>query len=242
MGSIASTVSGVAPSTDQVTKALNFGVEYASNIAISTVSFFIVIVLLIQMISYGRTYKNIHRFFRTTVTFSASGNTLSNTRDPYNVVEKPSTTSSVTLFTLTRSGYYFAGSNVKAYLVSDGGGFVSVTKPSATTLSLTPYRIMAPIQPTAVSNSGGSVTFTVPYGGQYFEVGDTFVGSGFTSTGYAALNATHTVVSSTATTIVITNAYSGATDTGGTLTLVFPKLITSGTMDIYVTFPQLASK
>ena len=242
MASLASSVSGVAPSTEQVTKALNFAVDNMTSLAISTASFLIVVVLLIQMVSYGRTYKNIHRYFRTTVTFSASGNTLSNTRDPYSVVEKPSTTSSVTLFTLTKSGYYFAGANVKAYLVSDGGGFVSVKKTSATTMSLTPYRISDPITPTAVSHNAGSVTFTVPYGGQYFEVGDTFVGSGFTSTGYALLNVTHTVVSSTSTSITVTNAYVGTTDTGGTLTHVFPKPITSGTMDIYVTFPQLASK
>jgi hypothetical protein len=228
--------------TKDVTGGLNYAVENMSTLAISVASFVIVILVLVQMVSYGRMYKNVRRFFRTTVTFSASGNTLSNTRDPYAVVQKPSTASSRTTFTLSANGYFFAGANVKATVVSDGGGFVSVEKGTATTMTLTPYRIMAPIEVTAVTNAGGKITFVVPYGGQYFEAGDTFTTSDFATASPVSINnATLTVFSSTATSVTVTNTYTGATDTGF-ITHVFPKPIVSGVMDIFVTFPQLASK
>ena len=226
-------------STKDVTNGLMYAMDNATTLAISLASFVIVILILVQMVSYGRMYKNVHRYFRTTIAFTANGNTLSNTRDPYAVVQKPSTTNSVTTMTIAANGYYFAGANVNATVVSDGGGFVSVQKLNATTVSLTPYRIIAPLHVTSISHTGGKVTFHVPYGGQYFEAGDTFDGSGFTTA--SALNTGLTVFSSTATTVVVTNAYSGATDTG-TITHDFPKPIVSGTIDLLVTFPQLPTK
>jgi hypothetical protein len=217
-----------------------YAMDNATTLAISLASFVIVILVLVQMVSYGRMYKNVHRYFRTTITFTANGNSLSNTRDPYAVVQKPSTTDSVTTMTIAANGYYFAGANVNATLVSDGGGFVSVQKLNATTLTLTPYRVIAPIRVTSITNGGGKVTFHVPYGGQYFEAGDSFIGSGFSSPA-TSLNDEFVVFSSTPTTVVFTNSYSSSTSVGY-ITHVFPKPIVSGTIDLLVTFPQLPTK
>lgn len=219
--------------------SMNFAMNNVKALAISGFVLVIAILILAQMVSYGYMYKNVQRYFRTTVNFTENANSLSHSRDPYKVIQKPFTIDSSTIFNLVAPGYYFTGANIHASIVSDGGGFVSVQKLSSTEVSLTPYRIIAPVHVTSVSHTGGHVTFQVPYGGQYYEVGDTFDGSGFTTA--SALNTTLTVSSSTPTSVTVTNSYSGATDTG-TLTHTFPKPIVSGVMDVSVTFPMLVTQ
>ena len=46
-------------STKDVTVGLNYAVENMTTLAISLVSFVIVILVLVQMVSYGRMYKNV---------------------------------------------------------------------------------------------------------------------------------------------------------------------------------------
>ena len=224
---------------------MNSSLTNLTTYLVPTVSLIILVLVLVQLVSYAHVYKNVHRYYRATLSFDETTNTLLYVKDPYNLLEKPSTNNFVSTFTISKPGYAFSGANISAVMSSERGGVVSVTKTSDTTFTLTPifraFRMASPLHITGIGNYAGYITFHVPYGGLDFEVGETFTISGLSQA--HDLNGNHVVYSSTPTSVVIAGGYPGDDDAGGYMTHAsFSSPQTSGVIDLVVTFPQLASK
>ena len=108
--------------------------------------------LISQMVSFPKVYKNVHRFFFTTLSFTVGQNlvSVSSTQDPYQCFGRKFTSSLITLLTeepysLTlslpsKSKYSFDGAIVESQLIG-AYGYVTIDKSVEGSLTLTPYLV-----------------------------------------------------------------------------------------------------